>query len=258
MTQPGGWATRMTRVIAAQVRRYRKERGLSAQRLADLCAQLGMEISRSTISDLENGRRDSMSVAELLVLAAALEVPPVELAVPLARQERAEILPGAEIPTWDAGRWFRGDGAMVERVPGRGLVFEDLDREAAKEGEDLRGLPIDWLRVHQELVDDCLAEQDIISGLASTLKELLDRGEPLQQSHHPYIRSRASRGSQEKAQERGRASDQLRVHEASLAVWERELARHRALMRDKGWIVPPLPASLERIDRLEEAGETDE
>jgi transcriptional regulator with XRE-family HTH domain len=111
VTQPT-WAARLTRTVAGEVRRYRQERGFSAQQLADRCADLGMDISRTTIADLENGRRVAISLAELLVLAAALDVAPVLLAFPLGRQETVEALPGREVPTWEAAMWFCGDGDL--------------------------------------------------------------------------------------------------------------------------------------------------
>ncbi len=82
------WSSRLTRSIAAQIRRYRKQRKWSAQRLSDECANLGLDFPRSTLADLENGRRRSISVAELLVVAKALQVEP------------ADLLPPGDVATW--------------------------------------------------------------------------------------------------------------------------------------------------------------
>jgi transcriptional regulator with XRE-family HTH domain len=99
--------------MAAEVRRYRQERSMSAQQLADRCAALGAPIDRTVIANLENGRRPFVSVAEVLVLAAALEVSPLVLAIPLGRRELIEILPGVEISPWDAADWWQGHGPGV-------------------------------------------------------------------------------------------------------------------------------------------------
>jgi transcriptional regulator with XRE-family HTH domain len=96
-------------VIAGEVRRYRQEHQMSAQQLADRCAELGMPIARSVLANLESGRRDSVSVAEILVLARALRVPPVLLVFPLGREESIEVLPDQRVATWDALRWFSGE-----------------------------------------------------------------------------------------------------------------------------------------------------
>jgi transcriptional regulator with XRE-family HTH domain len=73
------WPARLTRSIAAEIRQRRKEREWSAQRLSDECATLGVAIPRTTLSDLENGRRAYITAAELLVIAAALEINPADL-----------------------------------------------------------------------------------------------------------------------------------------------------------------------------------
>jgi transcriptional regulator with XRE-family HTH domain len=112
------WQAQLTRMVASQVRRYRTERGMSAQALADRCEQLGFAIPRPVLSNLENGRRESVSLAEVLVLAAALDVPPIELALPLGVQEEIEILPGLVAPTWDAARWVEGSSAPAVEAEG--------------------------------------------------------------------------------------------------------------------------------------------
>src|ERR1022692_1281242 len=91
MTQ-SEWPERLTKVIAREVRRYRNQRKMSAKVLSDCCAKLGMEISRSTLADLENGRRASLTFAEVLILAAALDVPLVTLAFAVGQQEDVEVL----------------------------------------------------------------------------------------------------------------------------------------------------------------------
>lgn len=107
MTQPD-WPARLVRVIADEIRRRREARQMSAQQLADACGKIGLDISRSTLADLENGRRVTFTVAELLVIAAALEIPPLRLIIPLDR-ESAELLPGQEINPWTAMQQFTSE-----------------------------------------------------------------------------------------------------------------------------------------------------
>ncbi|WP_372408846.1 helix-turn-helix domain-containing protein [Streptomyces luteireticuli] len=108
MDQPD-WPTQLAHRIAGEVRRYRGMRGISAQQLSDLCAKLGMEIPRAVISNLENGRRTSVTVAEVLVLAAALDVPPLSLVFPVGYQEFCEVLPNRQRGTWGGFLWAAGD-----------------------------------------------------------------------------------------------------------------------------------------------------
>lgn len=120
-----------TQVISERVRELRKRRGLSAQALTDRCAELGMPgLKRQAITNLENGRRGMVTVDELLVLAQALDAPPLALLRPEAGDDLA-VTP--EI-TVDANRlvlWFMG-----ERTPA-GLPTVGFNREAQ---------PIRWYR----------------------------------------------------------------------------------------------------------------
>ncbi len=90
-------------VIAESVRHHRKLRGLSAQQLADNCLRLGYQgMTRSVIANLETGARDSLTVPEWLILAAALDVPPMLLLYPLGRTEDSiEVLPGVQLSPWE-------------------------------------------------------------------------------------------------------------------------------------------------------------
>lgn len=71
-----------------------------------------MPIPRPVLANLESGRRDSVSAAELLVLAAALGVAPVELLCPVGYDERLELLPGRTMDPLRASRWVDGELAL--------------------------------------------------------------------------------------------------------------------------------------------------
>src|SRR5579859_4465696 len=128
-----GWSARLTQVLAGEIRRHRKERGLSAQELADRCEQLGLAIPRPVLSNLENGRRESVSIAELLVLAAALGVSPILLIAPLGRKPDIEILPGRVLLVPDAAWWFTGQAELANGGPGQPLTVHRADEDATAE-----------------------------------------------------------------------------------------------------------------------------
>ncbi|KAB2344917.1 helix-turn-helix domain-containing protein [Actinomadura rudentiformis] len=109
MTQ-NDWSTSLAAAIAEQVRRLRKERGMSAQQLADACTDLGLPITRSAVANLESQRRPTVSVAELLIFARALDTPPILLLIPLGQQETVKLAPEVTAATWDAVQWFAGLG----------------------------------------------------------------------------------------------------------------------------------------------------
>jgi transcriptional regulator with XRE-family HTH domain len=128
--------------VAQQVRRCRLERGISVQKLADICTEeYGLPIKRSVLANFEGGRRPALSVVELLVIARILKVPPVQLLFPIGLEETAEVLPGEAVDTWSALKWFTGEAS---RLPG------DAPDEASEQGAE----PVRLFRRHDRLVAD--------------------------------------------------------------------------------------------------------
>lgn len=97
------WADRLTAQIGQNIKQRREALSLSAEQVAAAATSLGMNISRQMITNLETGRRASISVAELAIIAEALNVEPVALIYPptdLGRE--VEYLPGKTAETIDA------------------------------------------------------------------------------------------------------------------------------------------------------------
>ncbi|WP_227469828.1 helix-turn-helix domain-containing protein [Mycobacteroides abscessus] len=109
---PDSWAEREAHRLAREVYRLRGKR--SAQWLAARTKELGHEVSRSVISDLENGRRRYVTTAELVILAAALDTSPVTLMYPGPYSDSVEFLPEREVPEFDAAQWFSANGWSQE------------------------------------------------------------------------------------------------------------------------------------------------
>ncbi|MCK0516661.1 XRE family transcriptional regulator [Williamsia sp. DF01-3] len=112
MTQQ--WSEEIVERVGREVRRLRgKDHAkMSAAGLADRTAALGHPISRSVIADLEIGRKKSLDVAELLVLAQALQVAPVQLVYPDLPKGDVEVLPGRFVESHEALQWFSGVSAL--------------------------------------------------------------------------------------------------------------------------------------------------
>lgn len=127
------WSTRLALSIAREVRRHRTRLGLSAAQLSARCGLIGMPIQRSVLANLESGRRTTVTVAEVLVLARALNVPPGALIFPAGYEQMVETLPGA---------WAE-PGFSVEWLSGRSF----LDAEAA---EDFFDSPLGLIRLHHD------------------------------------------------------------------------------------------------------------
>lgn len=100
----------MTARIGQQVVKLRGDR--SAKWLSEKTAELGFPISRSALSQLETNNRESISLAEFLILAAALEVPPLLLLYPEYPDGKIEMLPDVFATAFNAGEWIGGDQAL--------------------------------------------------------------------------------------------------------------------------------------------------
>jgi len=112
------WTSGLMQSIAAAIRHHRMRQEITVQALADKCASFGLPISRTTLTKLEHGRREGISVPELLVIAAALEVAPLELVFPSSTQQLSEMLPGQIVLPEHAARWFAGavSGPMLGQI----------------------------------------------------------------------------------------------------------------------------------------------
>ncbi|MGW0626052.1 helix-turn-helix domain-containing protein [Streptomyces sp. NPDC002758] len=218
MTQTD-WPSRLGRSIADEVKRYRRMRGMSAQQLSDACAELGHPIARSVIANFESGRRPTISVAEVLVFARALGVPPVLLLYPLGRVEDVEVLPGNVQRTSAAVDWFTGRSAFPGRYIGIGAVDKASglsewyeDRES---GWEAGAAPIRLFQSHQFAVSAWYSA-------VSTVRRM------------------------------GLDEEQARLELARMrARHEEELREIRGDMRRRGLIAPPLPDELEHVDEDE-------
>jgi hypothetical protein len=75
-----------------------------------------MPIPRNVLANLESGRRDTITVAEVVVLAAVLGVSPMELICPVGYDGEIEILPGRKMDPLQASRWV--DGQLILEIAG--------------------------------------------------------------------------------------------------------------------------------------------
>lgn len=97
--------------IAVAIKAARGRR--SAQWLADRTVELGYPITRAQIANYESGRKRSLDIAELVVLAVALDTSPVVLMYPDPRDDQSnlvEALPGVELTGFQAAQWVSGLG----------------------------------------------------------------------------------------------------------------------------------------------------
>lgn len=96
--------------VGQLVKRARSESGLSAQKLAEECTRLGVQMTRNMVASLENNRRSSVSVPEVLAISTVLKVPPITLLFPLTSRPFEDCLgrPETEATAVDFYDWFTG------------------------------------------------------------------------------------------------------------------------------------------------------
>lgn len=109
----GEWQKELVTQIGIKVAESRGDRSL--QWLEQRTEALGFKVGRGAISRLENGKRESISVAEWLVLAAALDVPPALLLFPKYPYGGAEYLPGQFDACIRAHEWLSGEAQLSDR-----------------------------------------------------------------------------------------------------------------------------------------------
>jgi len=216
------WAERLIKVVAEQIKTYRDRRGISAQRLADICKDdFGLPITRGVITNLETGRRPTLNIHELLVLAKVLQVAPIQLLFPIGHSDEVEILPGQVVNTWDAVQWFTGDAPLIRRNDeGNQLPLDSEDLAALHRGDS--AVPL--FREHDRQIN---------------------------QRHAALLSAVAARRAAAKAQSDGQREIQTmraESEERQVRDIERSLRESRDYMRGQGIAPPVLPADLAHLD----------
>jgi transcriptional regulator with XRE-family HTH domain len=116
------WELNLAERVGKAVQKRRNVLKLTAQQLAQRTAELGYPVTRVAISKIEgNKRAGKFDVAELLVLAQALEIPPALLLFPDYPDGTVQGLPGREAESvaavwWVSGRRARGETSGVDLV----------------------------------------------------------------------------------------------------------------------------------------------
>ncbi|GHB20374.1 transcriptional regulator [Streptomyces chryseus] len=104
------WVDQVMATVAAEVRRRRRELGWSAQDLADKCEEMGHPIPRNVIANMESRRRSNLPLVDVMVLAQALNTPPICLIYPVGYVDVVQRLPLQDSTSpLNALRWFTGE-----------------------------------------------------------------------------------------------------------------------------------------------------
>ncbi|MFD4551674.1 helix-turn-helix domain-containing protein [Streptomyces sp. NPDC058466] len=93
--------------ISKRVKQLRTRKGWTGADLGQQMTARGIRWDRSIVANLENGRRATVSVNELLALARVFDVAPVHLLVPVHEQQfrvaKDEVYPTSRVRAWVRG-----------------------------------------------------------------------------------------------------------------------------------------------------------
>jgi transcriptional regulator with XRE-family HTH domain len=144
--------------IGERVRSLRRQRGWTAQRLAEECARAGQpSLTRGTLAKIESGVRKSVTAEELIVLAGSLGVPVSDL---------LESIPAAASATG------LEDGAALGRER-HGLIFVSIGGPPNRPNYERSSLrpPLSGAAVLGEYVRDGYVEREDLAGLAEDIRD---------------------------------------------------------------------------------------
>ncbi|MFD9398360.1 helix-turn-helix transcriptional regulator [Streptomyces sp. NPDC060011] len=143
--------------IAKRIKELRARRGWTAEKLGVEVTRHGAKFDRFTISNLENGKRQNVTVDELLAFAMTFDVAPIHLMVPLHNEPYLVTVDRTE----DADRareWIRGSlplaGMNVRTYYGEASEADLIQRtEAVSKVIETGPFPAD------ELIEDKIARE---------------------------------------------------------------------------------------------------
>lgn len=163
-----------THEIGKRIQAARQSRGLTAQGLSDLTETYGYGVSRNTIASVETGRKELITLKELVTIARALEVAPLALMYPLDVKAQASIPadPPTSVPGWHAARWFTGEYALPAEVD------DDRADEYGRGDYDVDTGLYDWYELPRNEVG-AMKRIRKLERLTNAGQELIDLGRSL-------------------------------------------------------------------------------
>jgi transcriptional regulator with XRE-family HTH domain len=134
--------------IASRVKELRGRRGWTAADLGAALTRRGIKWDRFTVAGLESGKRQNVTVSELLALALVLDVAPVNLLVPVTTVP-FEVTPARVEPADDVRAWFRGEHPLPgvdERTFYTEVSMDDLRQRQREMQEFTAEHPLTFIR----------------------------------------------------------------------------------------------------------------
>ncbi|MFG3287216.1 hypothetical protein ACGF3G_00130 [Streptomyces sp. NPDC048179] len=245
------WSERLALAVAQEVRRHRQRRAMSAQQLSDRCAELGMPIQRSVLANMESGRRSTVTVAEVLVLAAALDVAPAQLVFPVGFEETCEALPERTFEPIDALDWFAGNAPSRELPRSTGAKPLWVLRQYRDLLTEIR-FHISSLEQARERIAAVADEGKEKRKAKAAVEEKLRSVEAGDATADPswveigkVFLDDLQRSERELERYSERERESIERHEQTLMRQGKEIAAVRRRITEEGWALPYLPKDVE-------------
>jgi transcriptional regulator with XRE-family HTH domain len=109
MTHEGlSWSSGWSAAIGRNIQAARGRAHLTGEQLARRTRDLGYEVTRSAIANIESGRRDTVTVQQVTVIAMALDTSPVRLLFDPTAPE-TDLLPADPVSGIEASEWWSGN-----------------------------------------------------------------------------------------------------------------------------------------------------
>jgi transcriptional regulator with XRE-family HTH domain len=150
---------RPSQTFARQLRETRERKGWTQQDLAgQLWVQLGESMDQATVARIEQMRKKNVSLNDVLMLAAALDVAPVHLVVPRNSDDEVQLGDKLRAPARLIRRWFRGERPLIgpeedlrfDLSPLRHMAF--YFNEVSDEDAEARNQPLELTLLHRVFV----------------------------------------------------------------------------------------------------------
>lgn len=148
-------------VVKQRVREVRERRGWTQRQLVDRLKELGVKLDPASLARIETGKR-AVKVQELVELAAALEVSPLQLMLPTVGSHPVDVTPKTTVTTSEARAWARALGPLPGQSP---------DPMVAERGDD--DAPVTKAEVHR-LESELAYLRQLVDTLASSQGRVID------------------------------------------------------------------------------------
>jgi transcriptional regulator with XRE-family HTH domain len=147
--------TTASEVVARRVRALRTDRGWSAQRLADAVRDADPSCplgNRDVVANLESGRRTTVTIDEVMVLALVLDTSPTTLFLPngnVRLQVGALSLSASRARDWAVGPFY----GPAQPLPSQDAARFSMNAATHNEPESYRTVPDETIKGSDALLD---------------------------------------------------------------------------------------------------------